>query len=196
MAEPLSDRIKGALLALVRSATRRYDYFALYPCRVLSQNADGTLELVPDDETMPGQSHVPLRLGLPGVSVKVKTGARVLLGYEAGDPQRPVATVWEAAGLERITITADTAITAIAPSINLGEGGLPIARQGDLVAVGGLTTIVSFVEFPPVVPPAAAPMQTNKLYKPIWSNVANPTQTGPTLYGAVMTGSPKAKAAG
>lgn len=131
------ERMKGALARFVEQVMGRVDYLALYPCRVVSQNADGTLELKPNTDKMgAGLSRVPLRLGLPGVTVKVKNQARVLLGFEAGDPQRPVATLWEADGLDEITVTAQTKAVVNSPNVWLGEedgDARPVARLGDIV---------------------------------------------------------------
>lgn len=133
------ERMKGALASFIEQVMGRVDYHALYPCRVVSQNADGTLELKPDTDKMgPGLSRVPIRLGLPGVAVKVKAQARVLLGFEGGDPQRPVATLWEADGLDEITVTAQTKAVVNCPNVVLGaEDGTEkrVAREGDLVEV-------------------------------------------------------------
>jgi hypothetical protein len=131
------DRLKEALAAFVRSVTSRLDYLALYPCKVLSQNGDGTLELKPDDDRLPGLSKIPVKLGLPGVEVKVTSGAKVLLGFEQGDPQKPVATLWEKDSLDTITVTASTKVNIMAPDIVL-NGSQPVARQGDSVMVSSI----------------------------------------------------------
>jgi hypothetical protein len=67
-----------------------------------------------------GLAKVPIRHGLPGVTVKVKQGARLLLGFEAGDPRRPYASLWEPGAIEEISIDG---------------GDQPIARAGDPVTV-------------------------------------------------------------
>lgn len=106
------DRIKDALIRFIETAMSRVDYFALYPAKVISQNGDGSLELRPDSTKLPQDlSKVPIRLGLPGVEVKVAAGARVLLGFENGNPNSPVATLWEKHSLNEIIITAATKVT-------------------------------------------------------------------------------------
>jgi hypothetical protein len=107
------DRLKANLIELVRVAFPGIDYQALYPARVVAQNVDGTLELQPDSARLPGLSHIPIRLGIPGASVKVSAGARVLVGFAGGSPAAPIATLWEAGGLVELAITATT--------IKLGE---------------------------------------------------------------------------
>jgi hypothetical protein len=116
--ESESPRLLGALKSLIRKAFARIDYLAPYACRVVAQNGDGTLELRPDDEKLPGYSRVPIRAGLPGVVVKVAAGARVTLQFERGDPSRPMATVWEQSGMTELQI----------------GGAAPIMRQGDVVS--------------------------------------------------------------
>lgn len=111
-AEP-SERPAGRLIdavsRLVAALTRRVDYLGLYPCRVIEQRADGTLDLLPDDSArLASCTAVPLRPGLPGVSIEVPAGARVLLGYEAGDPSRPVATLWEASTVSTLKVNGSS----------------------------------------------------------------------------------------
>jgi hypothetical protein len=132
------DRMKDGLAAWVRSLFSRLDYLALYPSRVVSQNGDGTLELQPDDPRLPGLSGVPVRLGLPGTTVEVQAGARVLLGFEAGDPARPVATLWEGGPLAKLTVVAATELHVdggselhlTAGKVLLKEGATPVAKEG------------------------------------------------------------------
>lgn len=80
-----------------RTIGRRLDYLALYPATVAKQAGDGALELVPDDPRIKGFGLLPLRIrnGLPGLKVTVPSGARVLIGFEAGDPTRPYAALWD-----------------------------------------------------------------------------------------------------
>lgn len=96
------DRIKAGLAAFIRTQMSRVDYLAFYAAKVNAQNADGTLELTPDLPKIPPMSQVPIRHGLPGLAVKVASGARVLLAFENGDPTRPVATLWEVGSINEI----------------------------------------------------------------------------------------------
>jgi hypothetical protein len=104
----LLDRLKAGLGAYVRSLFSRLDHYAGYWCRVVAQNADGTLELVPDDPRLHSHSNVPIRYGLPGVQATVASGARVLLEFAGGDPSKPFATVWESATATEIVIAGGT----------------------------------------------------------------------------------------
>lgn len=129
----LSDRFKAALEALVLRICGKYDYAVPYACRVIAQNPDGTLELVPDDprfivgaavnQPLPGLSAVPIRYGAPGVTATVGTGARVIVEFENADPARPVVTAWD--------------LSSPLVMLTMGGGNQPVARVGDLTQAGG-----------------------------------------------------------
>lgn len=110
-----------ALLAIIEGLVGpRLDRLALYPARVVAQSADKTrLDLQPDDVRIPPCAGVPIRHGLPGVTVTVTAGARVLLGYAGGDPAQPYAALWEAGSVV---------------SISVNGGSTRVARVGDTVA--------------------------------------------------------------
>lgn len=119
------DRFKASIEAIVDQIVgARLDYLARYPSRVVSQS--GTkLELKPDDSRIPGLKGVPIRLGIPGLAVTVPAGARVLLAFEAGDPSKPIAEIWESGTPLTVTFDADT-------TIKLGDSAIKgVARLGD-----------------------------------------------------------------
>ena len=127
---------KAWLLAIVESALERTDYHAQYVARVVAQDGAGLLSVVPDDKRIPPLVGVPIRYGVPGISAKVESGARVLIGFEGGDRRRPIATVWESAALTELRITSKTKVTVDCPDVRIGdEDGAPVARVGDPVDV-------------------------------------------------------------
>lgn len=141
-----SRSLAGVIARLVeRIVGPRIDALAAYPARVVSQNADGTLEVRPDSPKLPPMTRVPIRYGVPGVSAKVSAGARVLVEFASGDTSKPVATVWESASVTELTITAD--------KIRLG-GDRPLVREGDPVVV--MLTAVA-IAAATATPTAAAP---------------------------------------
>lgn len=109
----MSDSITTSLRRLVEAFVgRRLDHLALYPAVVVQQRSDGTLDLSPEDPRVPSCQGVPIRLGIPGVTVTVPSGGRVLLGYANGDPSRPYASLWESGTVTRITINGGSAKVA------------------------------------------------------------------------------------
>jgi hypothetical protein len=112
-----SGRLFDGLRRWLRKATARMDTLALYPARVVSQNADGTLEVKPDSDRLPGLSRVRIKAGLPGVLVRVASGARVVIAFEEGDPRLPVATLWEDAKLTDLRIGGERGVARVADSV-------------------------------------------------------------------------------
>lgn len=99
-----ADRIKAPLLAFIRSALSRIDYYAAYKAKVVSQSADGTkVDLVPEDQRLPSMSGVPLKVGLPGTVTKVSPGAFLFVSWDGGDPRKPFAE-WGADSSEAVTL--------------------------------------------------------------------------------------------
>jgi hypothetical protein len=128
----MADRLAASFEALVRKILgHRLDYLASYPAKVVSQNADGSLELVPDDTRLPTYSKVPIRYGVPGVSATIAGGARVSLGFAGADPQKPVATVWESASVSELVVAGTV--------IKLGGSGAshPLIFGDDFSSAGG-----------------------------------------------------------
>jgi hypothetical protein len=110
------EAIFGTVLRWVRP-------FGRYPGRVVSQHANGTLEIQPDSALVGAHDFVPLRVGLPGVTVKVPSGARVVLAFAEGDPRKPYAELVETAQAIEIAIAAENII--------LNGGAASVARVGD-----------------------------------------------------------------
>ena len=104
-------RLRDSVAALVEAIIgKRLDYHAMYPSSVMRQAADGSLDLLPDDERMRGTGcqGIRLRHGLPGFTCTVPVATRVLLGFEAGDPKRPFAALWDAGAVTEIVFDAGT----------------------------------------------------------------------------------------
>ena len=131
---------------LVNRWLARVDYFAFYHARVSAQSADGsTVDVIPDDDRLPQDSMrgIELRLGLPGVTVKVQSGCYVMVGFDSGKPNLPYATLWDLGSTTlEINIQASTKVDiscgaaafsmdGLTGIIKLNNGTLPIARVGD-----------------------------------------------------------------
>lgn len=133
-------RGRGALEALVRRMLAPMLYFGRYVATVVKQDGD-LLEVVPDDPRIPGLTKVPIRYPLPGMSVTVRTGARVLISFEAGNPAKPFAELWESGGLEEVSIP----VTGNLPTdgeVKLGDGSRTVLRSGDTLSIPGVGAVV------------------------------------------------------
>jgi len=121
-------RVKGSLLRLIDAAVgRKLLYSYLWPCTVASQAGDGSVELIPDDEEIRGGGlgRVFIRHGEPGYACEPgvgRTGARCLVGFEAGDPKRPYVAHW----------LRNTEVT----TVTFGAGTQSIARTNDTIQAG------------------------------------------------------------
>lgn len=153
----MSRSLANSLAAIARREVARFDYNALYPAEVQAQRGDGSLDLRLLGDAMVAPPSVPIRIGIPGVSVKVIPGARVLLGFEAGDPSRPYAALWGEDSLKELTIKASVKVTIEAPSVDVSAttatvdaqsvtiaGGLQgVARVGDSVQAGPFAGVIT-----------------------------------------------------
>lgn len=87
----------GVMDQFLAGVRQEIAYTKLYPSTVVAQNADLTLQLLPDDARMRGAGldNVHIRYGLPGFEVHVREGATVMLGFEGGNPAMPYASLWD-----------------------------------------------------------------------------------------------------
>lgn len=88
-----------------------YDRMALYPCEVKKCASDGsTVDVTPDSPRVKPAQGVRVKVGLPGAVAVVQQGARVLLGWEGGDPAKPyVVPSWESgATVTKLVLKATT----------------------------------------------------------------------------------------
>ena len=128
--------------AVGRIVDHKIDATKFYAATVLGQNADGTLELRPDDaDKIAPLSKVPIRYGIPGVTAEVSKGARVRVSFDNGDREKPIASLWEPDNSTLVKIV-------------LAGGTANVARVGDRVDCGTVTaaagaTAVTFTWTPP-----------------------------------------------
>jgi hypothetical protein len=107
-----------ALKSFLGPVERRILYSRVYPARVVKQNGDGTLQVMPDDAAFKGAGldRVPIRLGVPG-SVQIPAGARVGVEFEGGDPQRPIASWFHGEQLELLKLGNGADFVALAAKV-------------------------------------------------------------------------------
>lgn len=114
---------------------RAIDYSRAWPSRIVKQNADKTLQVLPDDERMRGSGldKVPIRRGLPGITdVQVESG-RCTLEFEAGDPKRPIVTAFEPGAVTKVEFdngTKSIARVDDAVHVTIPIGTVVIAASG------------------------------------------------------------------
>ncbi len=157
------DRLKEALVGVVESilvelAERQIDYRALYPAKVVMQAADGTLDLKPDDARLgPSLTKVPIRTPAPDVVIKVQPGAYVLVGFEAGKPRAPYASLWQSGAIISMAIGGSTDAAALASKVDALEIAFN-AHTHPFVATGAVSPTSV-----PTAPSNNAPYGSTKL---------------------------------
>jgi hypothetical protein len=160
LAEPTATERGGLLAALERllgRLSRRVDYAAMYPARVVAQRGDGTLDLVPDSARVAPCQGVPYRT-LRGLSVEVSAGARVLLGYEGADPARPYALAWELGSATTVRVNGGSAraaregdsvsVTIPAGAVLVSSPGGPIPSPAPITLTGTITSGTTALRLP------------------------------------------------
>lgn len=127
--EVSTDRFTAAVAGIAERTIRPL-YLGRWPARVVAQHDDGTLDVVPDDARIVVPRGIAYRT-LPGVRLVVATGTRVAVVFEAGDPAKPVADLWELGDVTRLVVASGTH---------------PAAREGHATGNGGVSA--SAVEVP------------------------------------------------
>lgn len=100
------DRVKQSFFSAVRASAPRAAYMGFYRGAVVSQSGQ-TVDVKLDDPRLPGMSALPIQVGIPGATVEMAAGARMLVAFENGDPAKPVALFWEGAQARRISLPTD-----------------------------------------------------------------------------------------
>ena len=111
-----TDPLHEGLESFIKEVMRGIDYLANYPCEVLMQRADGTVDLQPDSGKIPMMTSVPMLVPVRGSKLRAKPKDRGILLFENGNPQGFRFQLFES-----------------------GVGGAKVARLGDTVNCGVLT---------------------------------------------------------
>lgn len=130
----------GSVLGeLVRREVRQVDLLAMYSATVDVMNADGTVELTPDDSRLGSMSRVPVQLG--GLaSVGLLPGTSVILTHENGDPSKPVVVQAYSGAVNGLSVESLGEVAITAPQVKAG-GELPLVLHDPLLAwVSALTS--------------------------------------------------------
>lgn len=88
--------VRSSLDKFLEPVRTDIDYSRTYPATVITQNADGTLQVMPDDDRIKGSGldRCVIYVGLPGTTVKVPHGAQCKVAFSAGDPSRAHVEGW------------------------------------------------------------------------------------------------------
>jgi hypothetical protein len=145
-------RSRGEMLAQgIRKATENaINYSQWYRAKIVSQAADGTVDLLPDDPRVRGAgiSRVPILHGIPGLTVKVVPGTYVELFYQNGDPGSPAcALAPDGSNVQSVQLQALQEIAIVAPAIKLGPTAQPTQSNvnGELLMayIDGITNALT-----------------------------------------------------
>lgn len=122
------DRLKLSLTRFIESVMPNFDFYAVHPGRVVAPGpVAGTFDFQPNNPRMPALQSVPLRSGIPGVSVSLLPGAApsCLLCFEEHSPMAPYLALWGAGpGLAGFSLQAAETINLDAPLVALGPAWL------------------------------------------------------------------------
>lgn len=117
----------------IKRATR-IRFARCYEAEVISQAADGSVEVKLDDETMAGRGMGKIPLwGGPGITARLLAGSRVLVWFAGGRPDKPIALLHpDGTAIQSLTLDA-TAMTVNAGTIKLGSGASDHVALASLV---------------------------------------------------------------
>ena len=109
--------------AAQRAAEGVQTFSQWYPARVVSQDRDGSVQIIADDPRIRGNgiTHVPLRHGVPGVTVRVTPNEKVILFFEDGDPQKPACALWpDGSSVREVRNSATERLVFASPEVLVG----------------------------------------------------------------------------
>lgn len=177
----MSDALSRALERFVRKVTKWLPFARMFPARVVAQAANaGAIDVLPDDQEIRGTGFqgIKIRHGLPGWKAKVPAGTKVRLCFDAADPSRPFAALWD-----------EGAVTELA----FDGGTKAIARVDDTVDAGRLFAVTQTVSGVPVVVAVYYFDPISSTWALVASGVAPPTlpSDGTALRGKITSGNTK-----
>lgn len=113
----------------VRQLVPELPYLGLMQARVLIDHGDHTVDLEPLDRSLPLMTRVPYEIPFAGARTKVREGAILLVGFEAGDMTRPHALAFRSGDLESLRIECGACV------IELDGSSGRVIIQGTMVEV-------------------------------------------------------------
>lgn len=92
------DRLKAALVGMVRGAYAEFPYAGMHRARLVKQRGPTRVDVKPVDQRIPVMANVPLKVGAPGIEVMIPIGHDVMVGWEDAQPDCPYVTLWNPGG--------------------------------------------------------------------------------------------------
>lgn len=149
----MGDGLTEAFVRLVGAALERLgpphvDYLAFYRAEVQTASSDGkTVDVQPENPRIKSRQGVKLLTGVPAGIAVVKKGTIVHLGWEGGDPAKPIAVpLFDAATVEKLTITADKIYMVPSDKVYLGGTSGTVAAAKAPTVQEWLTELKSKLE--------------------------------------------------
>lgn len=149
--------LSAVFAAQAKAASERaIDLTKVYAGTVLLQHADGTVDVLPDDERIRGTGviHLPIRVGTPGVKVTALPGVRCAFWFDDGDPTKPVAGLFDSSQLATEPFvrgasllaslgTLVTALNTYATALGTPGDGTPVTHAQAAAAATTLATALT-----------------------------------------------------
>ncbi len=88
------DRLIQPLANIVTALTEDLRYRGDFPCLIVAQNPDRSLEVQPEDTSLPGMSSVPMMFGTPATTASL-VGGRAIMAFENGSPDAPFIRTYD-----------------------------------------------------------------------------------------------------
>lgn len=163
---------------VARAGQKDSKVFGKYRYRVVRHVVDRVeCQVVNSGNGLPDLMAISMVPGVAGAHAELTPGSEVLVEFIEGDRQYPIITHF--AGKD--------GVGHVPVSLALCGGTQAVARQGDVVRVGGPGTTVVFAGAGPTMAPGVP-------YTVTFASIpAVPGQEAP-LYGAIISGSPKVRA--
>lgn len=138
---------KDPLIGLIDNRVDKKAPFLRTHLATVKSQSGNTVNVVFDDDILPGVIGVEVYTGLPGIRADVNPGIKVLIGFINGDPELPFALGFQyGVKAKNIEATATENINNFADKVLTIDGGtnvklsktasLPIARQNDAILAG------------------------------------------------------------
>lgn len=128
-------------------------HMALCWAKVVTQNADGTVELQPADSRYSGEKNVALAAPFPNTQVKVQQGALVILAWAYGDPAQKFALPIWGAGSTLVSASIGSPPDAVVTKTDLSVL-LKALNDATVVAQdGGASLRSTMIAFLTAIPP-------------------------------------------